>query len=691
MDSSVIAGVDIGGTFTDLVLSEGGRLKIYKLLSTPHSPAEAMLAGLDAISDSRLEAISRVSHGSTVATNAILERKGAKTALITTQGFRDILAIGRQNRPVLYTLHPQLPPSLIPREWCYEIPERLDYTGRVLTPLDMEALDKALDDIAAQSIESVAVCLLYSYVNPAHEQAVRARILERSLLQEWQIALSCEVLPEFREYERASTVALDAYVRPVMSRYLRQLEDSLPETANLSIMKSDGGVISARHARQQAIQTALSGPAAGVIGAFHVAKLAGYDQIITLDIGGTSTDVALCPGAPVRRPESEIDGLPLRIRLLDIETIGAGGGSIARLDAGGALRVGPESAGADPGPIVYGRGGKQITVSDANAVLGRLDEAHFLGGRMSLDIHAARRAIEQMAAQMNLSIEAAAQGIVNVANVNIDRALRRVSVARGYDPRDFTLVAFGGAGPLHACEVAERLEIPRVLVPRYPGVLCALGLLAADVALDYSRSVVGVVREETQQLLQTHFDAMIAQARGELAREGIDEPDMVFNGLVDMRYQGQAYELTIPFTPPPNPLPVPPGFPSVKFREGGKDRAETLAQRFHEEHEKVYGHALPGRTVEVVNLRLQAVGIVEKPVLEAESIGDVGTRHAVSAQGNKTTSNGETISLYDRESLPPGACFDGPALVFQLDSTVYVAPGWSARVDGWRNLVLARD
>jgi N-methylhydantoinase A len=675
-------GVDIGGTFTDLVLSEDGRLKIHKLLSTPQNPAQAMLAGLEAISEGRLEAISRVSHGSTVATNAILERKGARTALITTQGFRDILAIGRQNRPVLYTLHPQLPPPLIPREWCYEIPERLDYTGAVLTPLDRAALDRVLDDMAAQGIESVAVCFLYSYVNPAHEQAVRTRILQRGLLQEWQIALSCEVLPEFREYERASTVALDAYVRPVMSRYLQQLEDSLPKTSSLWIMKSDGGVISARHARQQAIQTALSGPAAGVIGAFHVAKLAGYDHIITLDIGGTSTDVALCPGAPIRRPESEIDGLPLRIRLLDIETIGAGGGSIARLDAGGALRVGPESAGADPGPIVYGRGGKQITVSDANAVLGRLDEAHFLGGRMSLDVDAARAAIEQLADQMNLNVEAAAQGIVNVANVNIDRALRRVSVARGFDPRDFTLVAFGGAGPLHACEVAERLEIPRVLVPRYPGVLCALGLLAADVALDYNRSVLGVVKEDTQEQLQVYLDAMIAQAGGELAREGIDEQDMVFNGLVDMRYQGQAYELTIAFSnPPPGLLPA--------SREEEKDGVWGLVQRFHEAHERVYGHALPGRTVEVVNLRLQAVGMVEKPVLEEESISqNGGVSLQVAFLGHKEGLNGEIMALYDREALPPGACFDGPALAFQLDSTVYVAPGWSARVDGWRNLVV---
>ena len=433
---NLLVGVDIGGTFTDLVLSEDGRLKIHKLLSTPDNPARAMLNGLEAVSGDKVETITRVSHGSTVATNAILERKGAKTALITTQGFRDLLFIGRQNRPDLYALQPTLPPPLIPRRWCYEIPERLDYTGAVLSPLDLNALDSVIDDMAEQGIDSVAVCFLYSYVNPAHEQAVRARILERGLLHDWQIALSCEVLPEFREYERASTVALDAYVRPVMSRYLR-FGRRIPE-----------GLWSEHHEVRWWHHQRPSRPAAGVplIGAFHVAKLAGYDHIITLDIGGTSTDVALCPGEPVRRPESEIDGLPLRIRLLDIETIGAGGGSIARLDAGGALRVGPESAGANPGPICYGRGGTLVTVSDANAVLGRLDARYFLGGQMTLDVDAAQEAVNRLGEAMHLSAEAAAKGIIDVANVNIDRALRRVSVARGYDPRDFTLVAFGGAG-----------------------------------------------------------------------------------------------------------------------------------------------------------------------------------------------------------------------------------------------------
>ncbi len=669
----MLVGVDIGGTFTDLVVSEDGYLKIHKLLSTPANPAQAMLEGLEIIIPGGLSALQRVSHGSTVATNAILERKGAKTALITTQGFRDLLFIGRQNRPQLYALQPQLPPPLIPRRWCYEIPERLDYTGAVLTPLDTTALDRVLDDIAEQGIESVAVCFLYSYVNAAHEQAVKQRILERSILQEWQVALSSDVLPEFREYERASTAALDAYVRPVMSRYITTLEDRLNANNNhvsLRIMKSDGGVMSAGRARQQAVQTALSGPAAGVIGAFHIAKLAGYDHIITLDIGGTSTDVAICPGAPVRRPESEIDDLPLRIRLLDIETIGAGGGSIARLDAGGALRVGPESAGSTPGPICYGRGGTNITVSDANAVLGRLDPDHFLGGSMELDLKNAQAAVDKLAADMNLSTAAAA-GIINIANVSIDRAVRRVSVARGYDPRGFTLLAFGGAGPLHACEVAERLAIPRVHIPRYPGVLCAFGLLVADVALDYSRSVLGLYSDETPTKLNNFLTEMLVQAKTELAQEGIVESDMLFQPTVDMRYQGQAYEL------------------SVIWQSGDNDQT-ALVNSFHDLHEQTYGHALRGRAVEVVNLRLQAVGIVEKPQLSPEEVSnDLSLANA--HLGYKATLAGEQMALYERDSLPIGATFNGPALAFQFDSTIYIAGGWRAKVDGYRNLILERQ
>jgi N-methylhydantoinase A len=654
-------GVDIGGTFTDLVISEDGALRVHKLPSTPADPAQAMLAGLTAIAGA-LDRLTHVVHGSTVATNAILERKGAKVALITTKGFRDILALGRQNRPDLYALHPTLPPPLIPRDLCFEVPERIDHHGEIVEPLDIDALNDVLAQIKKLKVDAVAVCFLYSFLNSDHELIVRGRMSQISLLDDTRVALSCEVLPEFREYERASTVALEAYVRPIMSRYIAKLRKALPDHTALRIMKSDGGVISAETVNTQAIQTALSGPAAGVIGAMHLARLAGYEQIITLDIGGTSTDVALCPGEPIQRAQSEIDKLPLRVRLLDIETVGAGGGSLARLDAGGALRVGPQSAGADPGPLCYGRGGEHVTVTDANLIAGRLDAAHFLGGGMPLDIEAARRGLAALGATLGVSAEQAARGVIEVADANIERAIRRVSVGRGYDPRDFTLVAFGGAGPLHACQIAARLEIPRVLVPRYPGVLCAFGLLVADVLLEYSRPVMQPASPGTIGRLRAQLGELVKHARRDLKREGVDPDAVRLVSSLDMRYQGQAYELSVPFI------------------TGDSDLKPPVKKRFNAAHEQAYGHALPDRPIEIVNMRLQAVGLVEKPLLTPESVN--GTSGAPIA----TRTDG--AALYDRESLLPGAAFKGAALLYQYDSTVYVPEGWSARVDGYRNLVL---
>ena len=671
----MLVGVDIGGTFTDFVLSEDGSLDIHKVLSTPHDPAQAMLAGLQMLLSQSQGTVRRIIHGSTVATNAILERKGPRTALITTQGFRDILAIGRQNRPDLYELQPRLPAPLIPRRWCYGVPERLDHKGEVLRPLDVDALDAVLDNIKRQEVESLAVCLLYSYVNPAHERWIRDRAVERGLLERRRIVLSSDVLPEFREYERASTVALEAYTRPVVSGYLRRLERDLsPERfAGLSehfalhIMKSDGGVMSVGRAQERAIHTALSGPAAGAIGAFHLAQLAGYEEVISLDIGGTSTDVALCPGALVRRAQSEIDGLPLRTRVLDIETIGAGGGSIARLDVGGVLRVGPQSAGADPGPIAYGLGGRQVTVTDAHATLGRVDPDHFLGGRMELSVEPARAALQSLGKAMGLTAEEAALGVLHVANVNIDRALRRVSVARGYDPRRFTLVAFGGAGPLHACAVADQLEIPRVLLPRHPGVLCALGMLMANMVLEQSHSVLQPVSEALMAHLRKQCRRMAKEARDRLLGEGVREDAIVLRTLVDVRYEGQSHELTIPL-----------------------DR--DLTHRFHAAHKKTYGHAMPERAVEVVNLRLEATGWVEGPQPRKGPLVESDGREAL--LGNRTgpleASGTSPMTLYERERLRPGSVLRVPALVFQMDSTAFIPPGWTARVDGYHNLIVER-
>lgn len=656
-------GVDIGGTFTDLVLNDNGQLKIHKLLSSPHNPAESMLKGLDTITPGGIAELTQVAHGSTVATNAILERKGAKIALITTQGFRDVLSIGRQNRPVLYALHPTVPQPLIPREQCYEVPERLDHQGKVLTSLDMNALDAILDQIASENVDSIAVCFLFSYVNAKHEQAVKKRILARGIVSdEWQVVLSSDVLPEFREYERTSTVALEAYVRPIMSRYITQLENELPKTASLRIMKSDGGVMRAKRVREQAINTALSGPAAGVMGAYYVSKLAGYDQIITLDMGGTSTDVALIAGKPEPRPESTIDNLPLRIRMLDIGTIGAGGGSIARVDAGGAMRVGPESAGANPGPVVYGGGGQQITVSDANAILGRLDADHFLGGAMSLDMNAGHQAMQRLAKQINFDEVETAKGVIDIANVNIDRAVRRVSIARGHDPRDFTLVAFGGAGPLHACEIAQQLDIPRVLVPHTPGVLCALGLLVADVAVEYSQAVMRLATRNTIAQLRAQQSELMSIAKHDLEQEGIHEDNMVFHISLDVRYEGQAYELTVPF-------------------------GRNIIQAFHEIHELTYGHAMLDRRVEIVNMRLNGTGIIDKVTFNAVD----AKQSKATPFDEKISPLGGTIKLYHRNDLRAGAEFEGEALVFQLDSTTYIPAGWMARVDGYMNLILEKS
>ena len=659
----MLVGVDIGGTFTDLILSVNGQLRIHKLLSTPENPALAMLDGLESISPEGLSSLRQVAHGSTVATNAILERKGAKIALITTQGFRDILFIGRQNRPDLYAIHPTIPAPLVPRDLCYEIPERLDFNGSVLHELDLKALDRVLDNIEKERVDAIAICFLYSYVNPSHEEIVRDMIIERGILAPWQIALSADVLPEFREYERASTTALEAYVRPVMSRYVQDLISALPDESTLRIMKSDGGVMRAERVQEQAIQTALSGPAAGVIGAFHLSKLAGFDHIITLDMGGTSTDVALCAGDTVLAQSSEIDGLPIRARLLDIDTIGAGGGSIARVDAGGALRVGPESAGADPGPIIYGRGGKHITVSDANAILGRLDPEHFLGGRMALDIKSATKAIKKLAKEIDKSVIETAKGVVDVANVNIDRALRRVSVARGHDPRDFTLVAFGGAGPLHACEVADRLGMTRVLIPRYPGVLCAYGLLVADVKVDDSLPILVRANRNIIARLRAMQAELLAIARDNLRRENVEDGHMDFQVYLDMRYQGQSHEITIPFS-------------------------ADIIDDFHSAHAQAYGHHMEEKAVEIVNMRVQAIGNIEKPDFTPEAPRNIPIEEAY--LGDKKSALGGIMALYDREALVAGMRFSGEALVFQLDSTIYIAQGWSARVDGYRNLILER-
>ncbi|MGV3721075.1 MAG: hydantoinase/oxoprolinase family protein, partial [Actinomycetota bacterium] len=511
-------GVDIGGTFTDFVVADGARLTVHKEPSTPHDPSEAFLRGLTALG---VLPPARIVHGSTVATNAVLERRGARAALLTTAGFRDLLEIGRQTRRELYSFTPTKPLPLIPRERCFEVRERVDKHGAVLEPLGEVELDRVLDAVVASGAESLAVVFLFSFVNPEHERRVGERAQARGL----QVSLSCEVIPEYREYERASTTAANAYVAPLMDRYLARVEQRLAEWAGdapfgrLQIMQSNGGIISPDTARREAVRTVLSGPAGGVVGASRIARDAGFGRIVTFDMGGTSTDVALVDGWPVTSTEGSISELPIRVPMLDIHTVGAGGGSIARLDPAGGLRVGPESAGADPGPAAYGRG-EAATVTDANVVVGRYDLSQILGGRLTLDADRARRAVRSVAEGPDLSPDDLAAGIIRVANVQMARAIRRVSVERGHDPRDFCLVAFGGGGPLHACDLAEETGIPTVLIPRFPGALSALGMLLTDIRKEYSRTVMHGPYEDPARL-DAAFEALERTAAVDLAAEGI--------------------------------------------------------------------------------------------------------------------------------------------------------------------------
>lgn len=681
-------GIDTGGTFTDFVWLENGRLRVHKQLSTPADPSRAVLAGLDHLGAPEQAAIV---HGSTVATNALLERRGARTALITTEGFADVLAIGRQNRPDLYALVPQKPAPLVPRGRRFEVAERVTAQGEVLRPLDPAALEPIFEEMADAGVESVAVCLLFSFLYPEHERLIRERLLQMARAGEaadLHIALSSEILPEYREFERTAATVINAYVAPLMDRYLRRLAAGVAPRS-LAIMQSNGGVISAARAGAHAARTVLSGPAGGVVGAHFVAEQAGFGDIITFDMGGTSTDVALCPGRLPPTTEGEIAGLPLRLPTMDIHTVGAGGGSLAYIDAGGALHVGPESAGADPGPACYGldvevagagalsyfdRYPLPITVTDANLVLGRLDAGHFLGGEMSLHAHRAVAALEQLAPELGAAgPEAAAWNVLEVANATMERAIRRISVERGHDPRRFTLVAFGGAGPLHACDLAHALSIPRVLIPPAPGVLSALGMLVAAPTRDYSQTVMATVGEGdagSGTWLRRRFTPLEEKALAEMAAEGHEAEALVLNRMLDVRYRGQSHELTIP---------------------AGLE-APAVAARFHEAHEKRYGYRRPEEPVEIVNVRLQAVAPVAPPDLPRRAAGPPDAGEALIGQKAVWFDQAPlTTDLYLRERLRPGHAFDGPAVVFQYDTTTVIPPDWQAHVDPFGNLILTRS
>jgi N-methylhydantoinase A len=688
-------GVDTGGTFTDFVwLAENGRYQIHKQLSTPHDPSAAILSGMKPMA---VPQTADVVHGSTVATNALLERKGARTALITTRGFTDVLAIGRQNRPDIYALVPQKPAPLVAKAYRFAVDERVTATGEVLRPLNLTDLEAIWPRIEAEQIESVAVCLLFSFLHPSHERQIRQFLLAQAGNNSLHISISSDILPEYREYERTATTVINAYVAPLMSRYLQRLTAGVAPR-RLAVMQSNGGIISAQTAGSEAVRTVLSGPAGGVVGARFVAEQAGFSQIITFDMGGTSSDVALCPGRLPTTAVGEVAGLPLRLPIIDIHTVGAGGGSLATVDAGGALLVGPKSAGAFPGPACYGRkqkasgewrvaSGKKspvsnlqssvllATVTDANLVLGRLDADHFLGGTMKLDEAAARQALTQLASQMNVpDAETAAWGVIQVANANMERAIRRISVERGYDPRRFTLMPFGGAGPLHACELAESLQIPRVLIPPVPGVLSALGMLVAAPSKDYSQTVMRTMAAwtaEDETWLTAAVAPLTARAVAEMTAEGHPKQDLTFNYRLDMRYKGQSHELTVPWL----------------------TGAGDVVTKFHAAHEQRFGYRLAEEgVVEVVTLRVTAVAPVEPPAILQERLGEEDATTAVIGQKQVWfKQKPQSTTLYNRQLLHPGHRFVGPALVFQYDTTLLIPPGWKTAVDEMHNLILIID
>ncbi|MFC2081887.1 hydantoinase/oxoprolinase family protein [Candidatus Bipolaricaulota bacterium] len=667
---SVVIGIDIGGTFIDVVATGDGGIRIAKFPSTPHAPAEGLFAGLgQLIALGRIKPcdVRRVVHGSTVATNALLEGTWARTALITTAGFRDVLEIGRQARRDLYNLSVERQPPIVSRDLRFEVSERVASNGDVLIPLDVEEI-RALGPVLRESgVESIAVVLLFSFLVPEHEREVK-RVLAEEL--DVPITLSSDVLAEFREYERASTTVVCAALRPVIEGYLGQVEQKAKAIAlphDWQIMQSNGAVTGAGNAASEPARIVLSGPAAGVEGARLIGQLAGEPDLITLDMGGTSCDVALIRGGDISCVSSgEVAGCPIALQMADIHTIGAGGGSVAWIDTGGAMRVGPQSAGADPGPACYGRGGRAATVTDAHVALGHLLANRPIGGLPELGCTEARKAISRLAERLALSIEQAALGILEVADAAMERAIRVMTIERGHDPRGFALLAFGGAGPLHAASIARRMSIPRVLVPAAAGVLSALGLLAAEAGRDGSRSIVRPLGDVDLAAVGGIIDELIQRGREALLEEGVPEKAIAAAVSADLRYVGQSHELAVPV-------------PEARGGRVDASTVEALEAGFHQAHRSRFGHARPEHAVEWVTVRVRVSGPAE--ILDLRQ-GWTGTLEAVETVPVWFDSHGPLeTAVFERERVPADALFRGPALFVGNDATLLVPPGVSGRCD----------
>jgi N-methylhydantoinase A len=659
----LILGVDTGGTFTDFVLQSENGLETFKLPSTPDDPSRAILKGLAHFFGNQLPLDLEVVHGSTVGTNAFLERKGARTALVTTYGFEDVLFIGRQNRPRLYDLNVTRPLEIIPRARIFGVKERMLFDGTVLKALGHTVGRRLRKLIREHDIESVAVCLLHSYANDSHEQKIKQGLSGTGI----PITLSSEILPEFREYERLTTTLINAYLAPEIVTYIQKLTEQLGEVV-LHIQQSNGGVLPAEDIGRRAIYTVLSGPAGGVHGAHQLAQEMGIERVITFDMGGTSTDVSLCDKEPTLTREHQIDGYPIRIQVMDIHTVGAGGGSLAKVDSGGLLKVGPESAGARPGPICYDVGGQQLTVTDANLFLGRLLPHHFMDGAMLLEKDKVNHAMESLAKEMDLDPVTAALGIIRIVNASMAKAIRAVSLERGYDPQEFALFAFGGASGLHCCELATELSIKKIVIPARAGILSAQGMVFADPTLDYMQTLFLHGDGIDSPVLSREFEKLVNHGLKEarkLKRVG-DENKIQQSSFLNLRYQGQSYELCIPYV-------------------------KNFKEIFHQHHELKFGYRLDKTPLELVSIQCSIKVIRAKYSLPRQSSGISGRIKPIETGTIHFEDGPYQVPVYDRKMLIPGYQLTGPVLVIDDYITVLLPDQFTLQVDELLNLLIEKD
>jgi N-methylhydantoinase A/oxoprolinase/acetone carboxylase beta subunit len=662
----VQVGVDTGGTFTDFVFFKSGKISIKKISSTPRDPSVAILKGIHEYLAQEIPIL--ITHGTTVATNSLLQRKGGKIALITTKGFEDIIFIGRQVRSKLYSLKGEKRRPLLPPNRCFGLAERTLSDGKIDKKIHFPDLIEIIGKIKKSGVEAVAVSLINSYANFANEKIIQRELLKNKILT----SLSSIILPEHREYERTTVTAVNAYLMPVIGSYLDSLDRKIKK-AKLQVMQSNEGYISPTLAKEEPIKTALSGPAAGVVAAFRLSKAAGYKDIITFDMGGTSSDVSLVDGKIQRTNESFIGDFPIRLPMIDIHTVGAGGGSIAYIDGGGSLRVGPQSSGADPGPACYGKGNLP-TVTDANVVMGRLVPEFFLGGKMKILPDRSWKSIKILAKRIGKSTLNTAAGIIEIANANMEKAIRVISIERGIDPKNFALFSFGGAGGMHSVEIASNLKIPKVIIPNNAGVLSAFGLLLADSVKDYSKSYVKPVKTLDMQNMVKQLSLLGDEGLKDMKKEGFNEKEIKISFFLDLRYIGQSYEITLPVSL--NNLP------EMSF----------LAD-FSKEHQKQYSFHHPDREVEIVNIRAKAIGVSKKIKLQKYTLSGSSPPSEAYFHKQKLYYKGRPYqaSVYKKSLLEPGNKITGPALVVDSESTTFLPPAFNLSVDVFLNLVIQRE